>query len=179
MTEVEKLLVSAPVADWRTYLTWQLLDSAAPSLSDAFVKADYEFHGAFLSGEKEMKPAWKRCAESTDRALGEALGQKYVAKYFPPEAKARMQELVQNLRLAMKETIEGLDWMSRRDEGEGPREALDVQSQDRLPRKVEGLQPRARSPGRPSGPTSSPPGSSTSTTTSPRSASPWTAAGGA
>jgi putative endopeptidase len=112
MAEVEKLLVSAPVADWRTYLTAQLLDSAAPSLSDAFVKADFEFHGAFLRGEREMKPLWKRCAESTDRALGEALGQKYVAKYFPPEAKARMQELVKNLRLAMEETIEGLDWMS-------------------------------------------------------------------
>ncbi len=112
MAEVERLLVSAPVDDWRTYLTAQLLDSAAPSLSDAFVRADFEFHGASLRGEKEMKPAWKRCAESTDRALGEALGQKYVAKYFPPEAKARMLELVQNIRLAMKETIEGLDWMS-------------------------------------------------------------------
>ena len=59
-----------------------------------------------------MKPRWKRCAESTDQLLGEALGKKYVEKYFPPEAKARMQELVKNLRLAMGETIEGLDWMS-------------------------------------------------------------------
>jgi endothelin-converting enzyme/putative endopeptidase len=59
-----------------------------------------------------MKPRWKRCAEATDALLGEALGRKYVEKYFPPEAKARMQELVKNLRLGMKETIEGLDWMS-------------------------------------------------------------------
>ena len=59
-----------------------------------------------------MKPRWKRCAESTDSQLGEALGRKYVEKYFPPEAKARMQELVKNLRLAMGQTIEGLDWMS-------------------------------------------------------------------
>ena len=59
-----------------------------------------------------MKPRWKRCAESTDNLLGEALGKKYVEKYFPPEAKARMQEIVKNLRLAMGQTIEGLDWMS-------------------------------------------------------------------
>src|SRR5574342_825013 len=59
-----------------------------------------------------MKPRWKRCAEQTDRLLGEALGKKYVEKYFPPEAKARMQELVHNLLLGMKETIDGLPWMS-------------------------------------------------------------------
>jgi putative endopeptidase len=112
MAEVEKRLASAPISDWKTYLTFQLLDSAAPSLSEPFVQAGYEFHGAFLRGEKEMKPLWKRCAESTDRNLGEALGQKYVEKYFPPEAKARMLEMVKNLQLAMKETVEGLEWMS-------------------------------------------------------------------
>ncbi len=91
---------------------WHLLNSAAPSLSDAFVQENFAFNGAYLAGAKEMKPRWKRCAESADRLLGEALGKKYVEKYFPPEAKARMQELVKNLRAAMGETIEGLDWMS-------------------------------------------------------------------
>ena len=104
-------LVVTPLADWKVYLKWQLLDSAAPSLSDAFVQEDFAFNGAYLSGAKEMKPRWKRCVESTDRLLGEALGRKYVEKYFPPEAKARMQELVGNLRLAMREILEGLDWM--------------------------------------------------------------------
>ena len=103
MAEVQKLLVSTPVADWKTYLTLQVLDAAAPSLSEPFVQASWEYTGAFLRGEKEMKPLWKRCAESTDRQLGEALGQKYVEKYFPPEAKARMLEMVKNLQLAMKE----------------------------------------------------------------------------
>jgi putative endopeptidase len=65
-----------------------------------------------LNGAKELKPRWKRCVESTDRLLGEALGKKYVEKYFPPQAKARMQDLVKNLRVAMRETIEGLEWMS-------------------------------------------------------------------
>jgi putative endopeptidase len=110
--EFDRQLTATPIADWKVYLRWHLLHSAAPSLSDAFVREDWAFNGAYLSGAKEMKPRWKRCVESTDRQLGEALGKKYVEKYFPPEAKARMQEMVANLRLAMRETIEGLDWMS-------------------------------------------------------------------
>ena len=112
MAEVDHQLSSTPVGDWQTYLAWHLLNSAAPALSDAFVAEDFAFNGAFLSGAKELKPRWKRCVESTDALLGEALGRKYVEKYFPPEAKARMQELVANLRVAMRETIQGLDWMS-------------------------------------------------------------------
>jgi putative endopeptidase len=112
MEQVDKQLGSVSLADWKTYLEWHLLDSAAPSLSDAFVQEDFAFNGAYLNGARELKPRWKRCAESTDNLLGEALGKKYVEKYFPPEAKARMQDLVKNLRLAMGQTIEGLDWMS-------------------------------------------------------------------
>ena len=110
--EFDRQLAAVSITDWKTYLKWHLLNSAAPSLSDAFVAEDFAFNGAYLSGAKEMKPRWKRCVESTDRLLGEALGKKYVEKYFPPEAKARMHELVQNLRIAMRETIEGLEWMS-------------------------------------------------------------------
>jgi endothelin-converting enzyme/putative endopeptidase len=112
LAEFDRQLASTPLDDWKIYLQWHLLNAAASSLSDQFVQEDWEFNGKFLSGAKEMKPRWKRCVESTDRQLGEALGKKYVEKYFPPEAKARMQEMVANLRLAMKETIEGLDWMS-------------------------------------------------------------------
>jgi endothelin-converting enzyme/putative endopeptidase len=112
LAEFDRQLASTPLADWKVYLQWHLVNAAASSLSDPFVQEDWEFNGKFLSGAKELKPRWKRCVESTDRQLGEALGRKYVEKYFPPEAKARMQEMVANLRLAMKETIEGLDWMS-------------------------------------------------------------------
>ncbi len=112
LEEVNTQLGSVSLDDWKTYLKWHLLDSAAPSLSDALVQEDWAFNGAYLNGAKELKPRWKRCAESTDNLLGEALGKKYVEKYFPPEAKARMQELVKNLLLAMGQTIEGLDWMS-------------------------------------------------------------------
>lgn len=105
-------LTAVAVADWKTYLTWHLLDSAAPSLSDAFVQEDFAFNGAYLNGATEMKPRWKRCVEMTDALLGEALGRTYVEKFFPAEAKTRMQEMVANLRTAMGETIQGLDWMS-------------------------------------------------------------------
>lgn len=112
MREFDRQLGAVPVADWKIYLKWHLLDAAAPSLSSDFVQESFAFHDAWLNGAKEMKPRWKRCVEETDRLLGEALGMKYVERYFPPEAKSRMQELVSNLRLAMGETIEGLDWMS-------------------------------------------------------------------
>jgi endothelin-converting enzyme/putative endopeptidase len=112
MQEFDRQLRTTSVMDWQTYLKWHVLNSAAPSLSAPFVEAHFAFNQAFLGGAKEMKPRWKRCVETTDALLGEALGRKYVEKYFPPEAKARMQELVSNLRLAMRETIEGLTWMS-------------------------------------------------------------------
>src|SRR5574341_2670695 len=112
LQEVDRQLVQDPLISWKTYLKWHLLRSAAMSLSQPFVDESFNFNQRYLAGAKELKPRWKRCVESTDRLLGEALGKKYVEKYFPPAAKARMQELVANLRLAMKETIESLAWMS-------------------------------------------------------------------
>ena len=105
-------LTAEPVAQWKVYLKWHLLNSAAPALSDDFVKEDFAFNDAYLNGATEMKPRWKRCVELTDSLLGEALGQKYVDRFFPPAAKARMQEMVKNLLAAMGEAIQGLDWMS-------------------------------------------------------------------
>ena len=112
LAEFNTLLASAPVADWKTYLSWQLLATAAPSLSDPFVSENFAFTEAFLNGTKAMKPRATVCAEATDTFLGEALGRKYVEKYFPPAAKQRVQEMVKNLLAAMDTTIKGLDWMS-------------------------------------------------------------------
>jgi endothelin-converting enzyme/putative endopeptidase len=114
---VDTLLERAPLATWKTYLQWNLLNNAASDLSSPFAEADFDFYGRFLGGTTEMKPRWKRCAESTDRWLGEALGRKYVEKYFPPEAKTRMQALVKNLLTAMGEIIRGLDWMGPETKG--------------------------------------------------------------
>ena len=110
--EFERQLGSTPIADWRTYLEWQLISSAAPSLSQPLVDANFAFFGKYLAGTQEIKPRWKRCVEDTDQLLGEALGKKYTDKYFPPAAKARMQLLVKNLLGAMHDTIDKLDWMS-------------------------------------------------------------------
>ena len=112
MKEVEHELAHAPIAEWRAYLDWQFIAGTADALAKPFVDANYEFYGKFLAGAQEQKPRWKRCVEETDRLLGEALGQKYVEKYFPPAAKARMTELVHNLLAAMKDTIDHLEWMT-------------------------------------------------------------------
>jgi len=111
MQEVDRQLRATSMADWKTYLKWQLVHGQADILSKPFVDENFAFYGAYLSGAKELKPRWKRCAESTDQLLGEALGQKYVEKYFPPEAKARALELVNNILAAMHDTIDGLEWM--------------------------------------------------------------------
>jgi len=108
---VDRELTQTPIATWKSYLKWQVIASAAESLSTPLVEESFAFNGAYLAGATEMKPAWKRCAESTDALLGEALGKKYVERYFPPAAKTRMQDMVKNLLLAMKDTIDGLTWM--------------------------------------------------------------------
>ena len=112
MQEVDRQMQQTPLPDWKVYLKWQLLNSFANSLSDPFVEENFAFNGKYLAGTTEMKPRWKRCVESTDRYLGEALGQKYVEKYFPPEAKTRMQEMVRNLLAAMRDDVLSRPWMS-------------------------------------------------------------------
>ena len=111
LQEVDRQLGETSLPEWKTYLKWHLLHEAAPALSAAFVDENQAFYGKYLGGAKEIKPRWKRCVESTDQILGEALGQKYVERHFPPAAKARMQDLVKNLLTAMRETIDGLEWM--------------------------------------------------------------------
>jgi putative endopeptidase len=109
---VNELLKSVPMADWQTYLRWHVIHSAAPYLSDAFVNENFKFYGKTLVGTKELLPLWKRAINTIDREMGEALGKLYVEKYFPPEAKQRMDEMVKNLMAAYHARIESRDWMS-------------------------------------------------------------------
>ena len=104
-------LTSAPVADWKAYLRWRLLDQMAPYLSTPLVNEDFEFNGKFLTGAKVILPRWQRVVKVTDGEIGEALGQLYVAKYFPPEAKAKVLALVADLRASLAERIKALEWM--------------------------------------------------------------------
>lgn len=108
---VDGMLTSVPVADWKTYLEWNLLKSSASSLSSPFVQASFEFNKV-QTGQRVQTPRWQRMSSLTDNNVGELLGQLYVAKYFKPEAKARMEELIKNLRSAFEVRIKGLDWMS-------------------------------------------------------------------
>lgn len=117
MKEVTAIIDAAPLEDQVLYLQWNLINSAAGYLSDDFVAQDFDFYGKTMSGKKEMKPRWKRAVGTVDEALGEAVGQMYVQKYFPAEAKDRMVALVKNLQTSLGERIKGLEWMSEATKG--------------------------------------------------------------
>lgn len=106
------IIDSEPMAVLKDYLSWVVINSAAGYLSDDFVNANFEFYGKTLSGSKELRPRWRRSIDAVNSALGEAVGQLYVARYFPPEAKERMLKLVDNLQTALGERINQLEWMS-------------------------------------------------------------------
>ena len=109
---LDGLLASISLADWKTYYRWHLLDRSAALLSDPLVQENFAFNGRILTGSKEIRPRWKRCTAAVDQQIGEALGQVYVQKYFPPEAKVRALELVHNLLAALRDDLQTLPWMS-------------------------------------------------------------------
>lgn len=109
--KLNAMLKSVSIDDWKTYLKAQSVGTYANVLSKPFQDAAFGY-GSVLTGQKVQKQRWERMVSATDRSLGEALGQLYVEKYFPPEAKKRMDELVDNLTKAFAEHIQNLDWMS-------------------------------------------------------------------
>lgn len=112
MKKTEEILKNTPVTELKDYLRWKLLSAAADYLSDAFVNESFNFNGRVLQGQQQIKPRWKRALQETDNYLGEALGQLYVEKAFSPEAKRKVNEMVDNLFLAYKEHINKNEWMS-------------------------------------------------------------------
>lgn len=108
---INALLTEITLNEWKSYLRWNVIRSAAPYLSNAFVQQDFELNKV-LTGQKEQTPRWQRMSSQIDRVFGDLVGQLYVAKYFKPEAKARMLELVNNLQATFGERIQRLDWMS-------------------------------------------------------------------
>ncbi len=107
-----KLVDDTPLPVWKSYFRWRLLSSYAPFLSKPFVDERFEFVGHVLQGIPQNEPRWKRGLHVVEGSMGFALGKLYVARYFPPERKARMDALVENLIAAYRESIERLDWMS-------------------------------------------------------------------
>lgn len=110
--EVNNIIASEPLKNHIAYLQWKIIDDAAEYLSDELYAGNFEFYGKILSGQEEQQPRWKQAVSAVNGALGEAVGQMFVKKYFPPEAKERMIKLVHNLQNVLAERISALDWMS-------------------------------------------------------------------
>ncbi len=110
--QVSAQLESVPVADWKTYLSWQVLSSRADYLSSPFVKESFRFNNQYLAGQKEIAPRWKRCVRLADVSLGDALGRIYVEKHFGADGKERTLRMVKAIETAMEKDIAQLDWMS-------------------------------------------------------------------
>ena len=110
--EAGTMLKDVPIADWKTYLRWNVVNAFASRLSKNFEDANFDFYSKTLSGTTEQLPRWRRCVRAADVALGEALGEEFVKTNFTPEAKKRMDELIDNLFAAYREHINGLDWMT-------------------------------------------------------------------
>ena len=110
--EFDKLLASAPASQWQAYLRFHTIDGAADALSKPFRDNRFAFYGKTLSGQPEQKPRWKQVLNAVNGSMGMALGELYVKQEFTPEAKQRAEELVTNIRNALKARIQNLDWMS-------------------------------------------------------------------
>ena len=111
LKKVNSMLNEVPLNDWKCYLKWNLIRSASPYLSKAFVDADFEFTKV-QTGQKVQTPRWERMSNLIDRMLGDLIGQLYVEKYFKPEAKEYMVNLVNNMQATFADRIKRLDWMS-------------------------------------------------------------------
>jgi len=109
--KVNPLIASTPLADWKVYMTWQILNNVASWLSDDFVQEDFKFQQA-VTGQQELPVRWKRCVNVIDSSMGEALGQPYVDATFGPEGKKRMLQMVDALEKSLNQDITTLPWMT-------------------------------------------------------------------
>lgn len=109
---LSRLLQERPLAEWKTYVRWTVLRNAAPRLARDFEQEEFRFFGTVLHGTPAQEPRWQRATKAIDDAVGEALGQLYVAKHFPPESKARMLAMIENIKTVMRERLEKVDWMT-------------------------------------------------------------------
>ncbi|MCI4348852.1 MAG: M13 family metallopeptidase [Thermoplasmata archaeon] len=109
---LDRMLVARPLVEWRTYLRWHVFTAGAPLLHDEVEQADFEFFHRTLLGQERPEPRWLRAYRILNGSIGEAVGQLYVERYFPPEAKARMTALVDDLREVFRDRLRRLAWMT-------------------------------------------------------------------
>lgn len=112
LEKLNKLIVETSLVDWQTYFTWKLLNKAAGFLPKKFDDENFAFYGTVLRGTPEQKPRWKRAISTVNGSVGELVGKVYIKSYFPPNAKKRMDDMIENLRTAYGDSIKELDWMS-------------------------------------------------------------------
>ena len=112
--DLNTILSSTPLSVWQSYLKFHVINGSSPYLSQAFADANFDMYSKTLRGVMEQRARWKRGVDLTNTVLGESLGQVYVAKYFQPEKKQRMEKLVDNLMLAFEQNLSQLDWMGQR-----------------------------------------------------------------
>jgi len=112
LEHLSQALQEVPIEDWRTWLAARVVRSLAPYLPAPFVETNFDFYGRTLSGTPELRVRWKRGVAVVEGSIGEAVGREYVARHFPPDSKAMMEELVGNLLRAYRESITALAWMS-------------------------------------------------------------------
>ncbi|MES2838243.1 MAG: M13 family metallopeptidase [Bacteroidota bacterium] len=109
---LDKLIISTPLDTWKTYLNWKLANETSPFLSDDFANANFEFYDKTLMGSKSKKPRWKSVIDMIDGSMGDAIGEAFVEKHFSPNAKKKINEMVDNIMAVYQERISQLDWMS-------------------------------------------------------------------
>jgi putative endopeptidase len=112
LKNLNEMVKTINIDNWKTYFNWKLINTTASYLSKSFVDESFNFYGTFLTGAEIQKPRWRKVVDATNGSLGEAVGQMFVEKHFPPEAKERMESLVANLKIAFENRITKLDWMS-------------------------------------------------------------------
>ena len=133
------LAASGSLDDWKTYLTWTVLDDSAAYLSSDFENESFRFNSTILRGVQEQPPRWKRVLRVTDEGIGQELGKLYVADHFPPEAKARALAMVNDLKDALRERINAVDWMGPQTKAAAVKKLGSPRREDRLPGQVAGL----------------------------------------
>ena len=110
--ELDGIIADTPIETWKNYLAFHVMDTAAPLLDETTDTIAFEYRNRILYGQAEQQPRWKRGIQMVNGLLGEAVGKLYVAEYFPPEAKAKMEELVQNVIVTLEDSIDELEWMT-------------------------------------------------------------------
>lgn len=109
---LQEQMARRPVSDWKTYFRFRLLSTAGPFLGAAFEEETFRFYQTALRGTPAMEPRWQRVVRVVDAQIGEALGRMYVERYYPPEAAARMDEMIRNLLAALRDRLNAIDWMT-------------------------------------------------------------------